>query len=165
MELYYFIGAVILAGGAVVLGLLHYIRSIPVDHAGAQKISNAIALGAITFLKEEYRVIAIVASGIAVILGYFASITAAACFLAGSALSLTTGLIGMAAATKANVRVALAAKDQGEHPAFLIAFFGGGVMGFTVATLGLLVFVVMLTLFFESSDFELLCQALDLVHH
>ena len=31
----------------------------------------------------------------------------------------------------------MAAKNKGEHAAFMIAFFGGGVMGFAVASFGL----------------------------
>lgn len=59
-------------------------------------------------------------------------------FAAGSLLSMSTGFIGMNAATDANVRTTLAARNQGEHAAFLVAFFGGGVMGFAVASFGLL---------------------------
>lgn len=153
---YSFIGAVIAAGAAVVVGLIWYIKSLVVDHEGAQKISDAIALGARTFLIQEYRVIAIVAVGIAAVLAYFASPLAAACFLVGSVMSLATGVIGMYAATSANVRVAMAAKNQGEYHAFLVAFFGGGAMGFTVATFGLLGIVGMLHLFIDAPDFELL---------
>ena len=49
-------------------------------------------------------------------------------FVCGSLLSLTTGFIGMKAATDANVRTTLAAQQEGEGKAFLIAFFGGGIM-------------------------------------
>lgn len=153
---YYFIGAVALAGAVVVIGLMRYILALPVDHAGAQKISDAIALGARTFLKEEYRVISFVALGIAAILAYFTSALVALCFLVGSVMSLTTGVIGMYAATSANVRVTMAAKDHGEYRAFLVAFFGGGVMGFTVATFGLLGIAGMLYLFIDAPNFELL---------
>ena len=51
---------------------------------------------------------------------------------------MSTGYIGMNAATDANVRTTMAAKEQGEHAAFSIAFFGGGVMGFAVASFGLI---------------------------
>jgi K(+)-stimulated pyrophosphate-energized sodium pump len=58
----------------------------------------------------------------------------------------------MVAATQANVRTTMAAKNEGEHAAFLIAFFGGGVMGFAVASLGLLGLGVLFYLSFESVD-------------
>jgi len=44
----------------------------------------------------------------------------------------------MFAATKANVRTATAAQDHGAATALTVAFFGGSVMGLTVASLGLL---------------------------
>jgi K(+)-stimulated pyrophosphate-energized sodium pump len=59
-------------------------------------------------------------------------------FVVGATLSLAVGFLGMYAATKANVRTTMAAKNHGEAAAFLIAFYGGGVMGFAVATIGLL---------------------------
>ncbi len=44
----------------------------------------------------------------------------------------------MTAATDANVRTTMAAKEKGEHAAFSVAFLGGGVMGFAVASFGVL---------------------------
>jgi K(+)-stimulated pyrophosphate-energized sodium pump len=43
----------------------------------------------------------------------------------------------MYSATKANVRTAVAARDQGSSEALNIAFFGGSIMGLTVAAMGL----------------------------
>ena len=51
---------------------------------------------------------------------------------------MLAGFIGMRAATRANEATALAAKDKGEMAAFLTALRGGSVMGFMVASLGLL---------------------------
>ncbi len=152
----YYVLLIAVLGLAVVVGLIGYIRSLPVPQGKAKDIADAIATGAMTFLREEYRVIIGVAAAVALGLGYFASVRAALCFVAGALLSLTTGLIGMYTATQANVRVTYAAKERGEYPAFLIAFFGGGVMGFTVASFGLLGILAMMTLFAEAADFELL---------
>ena len=44
----------------------------------------------------------------------------------------------MKAATKANVRTAEAAAQSGQAKALSVAFYGGSVMGMTVASLGLL---------------------------
>ncbi|GIR70859.1 MAG: hypothetical protein CM15mP74_21100 [Halieaceae bacterium] len=44
----------------------------------------------------------------------------------------------MYAATKANVRTAVAANQQGAAAALNIAFYGGSIMGLCVASLGLL---------------------------
>ena len=49
----------------------------------------------------------------------------------------TAGYIGMFSATKANVRTAIAARESGQATALNVAFFGGTVMGLTVAAMGL----------------------------
>ena len=49
-----------LLGLAVVAALLIKIRSISVDNAKAREIAAAIRGGAMTFLREEYQIIAIV---------------------------------------------------------------------------------------------------------
>ena len=136
--IYAIIIAASLVGLALMWGLMAKITSLPVDDAKAAAIAAAIRLGAMTFLREEYRVIALVVLAGVILLSIFASIIAAACFAIGSLLSLTAGFIGMRAATLANVRTTLAAHDQGERAAFLVAFCGGGVMGFAVASIGLL---------------------------
>lgn len=109
-------------GFAIVIGLILRIKAIKVDHAGAKKIADAIRSGAMTFLKEEYSIIAVVVAIVAALLAYFATGLAAICFIIGSILSLTTGFIGMVAATDANVRTTLAAKNSGERAAFMVAF-------------------------------------------
>ncbi|MEN8198027.1 MAG: sodium/proton-translocating pyrophosphatase, partial [Pseudomonadota bacterium] len=53
-------------------------------------------------------------------------------------LSALAGFIGMRVATAANARTAEAARRGGINEALPLAFRGGGVMGFTVAGLGLL---------------------------
>jgi K(+)-stimulated pyrophosphate-energized sodium pump len=133
----YTIGAAAFLGLVVVVALFQYLKSLPVDNAKAAHIADVIADGAMTFLKEEYKIIALVAFVICIILGYIAGLVAVISFAAGASLSLLTGLIGMRAATYANVRTAMAAKNYGERDAFLVAFFGGGVMGFSVASMGL----------------------------
>lgn len=143
-------------GLIVVAYLLAKIQRITVDHERALEIASAIRGGAMTFLKEEYRIIAFVAAIVAVLIGFVASWVAAGCFVFGAILSMTTGLIGMNAATNANVRTTMAAKNEGEHAAFLIAFFGGGVMGFAVASFGLIGLGVIFYLFIDRPDFLLL---------
>jgi K(+)-stimulated pyrophosphate-energized sodium pump len=127
-----------LFGIAVVMYLFRMIQAIAVDHVKASQIAEAIQNGAMTFLKEEYKIIALVVLGVSLILSYAMSLLAALVFVIGAILSLSTGFVGMRAATLANVRTTLAAKEHGQHRAFLIAFFGGGVMGFAVASFGLL---------------------------
>ncbi len=127
-----------LFGLGIVYYLIRSIQAIKVSDAKAAHIALAIRRGAMTFLKEEYKIISMVVIALTVLMAVLISPLAALCFAAGSALSMITGFIGMYAATDANVRTTMAAKDKGEHAAFQIAFFGGGVMGFAVASFGLL---------------------------
>ncbi|MDZ4151686.1 sodium/proton-translocating pyrophosphatase, partial [Methylicorpusculum sp.] len=119
----------------------------------AAKIAAAIAHGAMTFLREEYKIIAVVALLGMLILGYLMGPLVGLFFGFGSLCSLTTGFIGMRAATKANVRTTLAAQNEGEHAAFLMALFGGGVMGFAVASFGLMGLGTIFYFFVDHPDF------------
>ncbi|HAC33224.1 MAG TPA: sodium-translocating pyrophosphatase, partial [Gammaproteobacteria bacterium] len=58
--------------------------------------------------------------------------------LVGALTSATAGFIGMFTATKANVRTTVAASKGNIGDALSVAFFGGSIMGLTVASLGLL---------------------------
>ena len=149
-------------GLMVVIGLLAKIGAIRVDNEKAQRIADAISEGAMAFLKEEYRLIVLAVAGVAGVLAYFFSPLAAGVFAIGSLLSLITGFLGMKAATMANVRTTMAAKTGGEHEAFLVALFGGGVMGFAVASFGLLGLGTLFYYFVERPDFIILltCFAL-----
>ncbi len=147
------IGVALLCGFAMVGFLFTKIKSIRVDNEKANSIAQAIAQGAMTFLQEEYKIIGLVSLAVAALLFYIFTPMAAAAFLFGALLSATTGFIGMRAATYANVRTTMAAKNSGEHAAFLVAFFGGGVMGFAVATFGLFGLAAVFYLFYEHPHF------------
>ncbi len=150
IHLYNGLAAVIGLGAASLAMLLFRLRGKEVIDQKAEKIAEAIAQGAMTFLREEYKVIACVMAVVAVLLTYAFGIIPAAAFIASSVLSLSTGFLGMRAATIANVRTTIAAQKKGEHAAFLVAFFGGGVMGFAVATFGL--FGVATLMYFYGAD-------------
>lgn len=156
MDLSYYLLAslsISVVGIAIVALLLNRIRSLPVDNPRALQIAKSIRGGAFTFLREEYTIIVMVVLAIAIAIGYFVNLTAALLFTAGSLISMTTGLIGMIAATDANVRTTIAAKNRGEHAAFLVAFYGGGVMGISVATFGLLGLGTIFYLFVHDVNF------------
>lgn len=156
-----FSGAAV-CGLIVVLGLFSRITAIRVDNEKAQRIADAISEGAMAFLTEEYRLIVFAVAGVAAVLAYFFSPLSAAVFAIGSVLSLITGFLGMKAATLANVRTTMAAKNDGEHAAFLVALFGGGVMGFAVASFGLFGVGTLLYLFFDRPDFVMLLTSFGL---
>ena len=148
-----FLGAAVVSGLAVVLFLLQRIVNTKVDNDVALHIARSIAQGAMTFLKEEYKIISMVALIVAGLLWYSLGILSAVAFLCGALLSSATGFIGMRAATLANVRTTMAAKNNGEHAAFSVAFFGGGVMGFAVATFGLLGLIGIFYFFHAHTNF------------
>ena len=122
-----------------------------------QKIARAIQLGAATFLKREYAVLAVFVAAVFVVLLLFidldildkdpmdsrfwnfdsAAPAMAISYLVGAILSATAGYLGMTIAVRANVRTAAKAME-GLNPALRVAFNSGTVMGFTVVGLGIL---------------------------
>jgi K(+)-stimulated pyrophosphate-energized sodium pump len=148
MQYYQLFIGVAVVGLGIVAYLFSKILRISVTNEKALRISEAIRIGAMTFLREEYKIISLVILVGALVLAFLGrSPIAALTFVAGAVFSMVTGFIGMQAATAANVRTTLAAKDEGEHSAFMQAFFGGGVMGFSVASFGLLGLGLLLYLF------------------
>lgn len=155
IDLYQSFFAVSALGALIVGALFSKINQEKVSSAKAEKIAAAISDGAMTFLQEEYKIIMVVVAIVAAIIGQVVGATPAILFATGSFLSMITGFIGMRAATSANVRTTMAAKRSGEHAAFMISFFGGGVMGFAVATFGLLGITVVMHQYGNHSDIAL----------
>lgn len=107
---------------------------------GDQKITqigDAIHLGAMVFMRREYKMLTLFASALLVLLYFFLGWKTAVAFAVGAISSATAGFIGMYTATRANVRTTNAAHCKGPAAALTVAFFGGSVMGLTVASLGL----------------------------
>jgi K(+)-stimulated pyrophosphate-energized sodium pump len=89
--------------------------------AGNEKmmeISNAIAEGAMAFLKAEWKILGYFVVIVAILLGIMAQSNAnshwliAIAFVIGAVFSAFAGFIGMRIATKANVRTAQAARTS-----------------------------------------------------
>jgi len=104
----------------------------------AKEIADAIQLGSMVFIRQEYTVLSFFLLLVFFILGLLIDWRTALAFLVGSACSGLTGLIGMHAATRANIRTAVAAHEKGSTQAFTIALFGGSVMGLVVASIGII---------------------------
>ncbi|TFG93313.1 MAG: sodium-translocating pyrophosphatase [Syntrophobacterales bacterium] len=102
------------------------------------EIMDRIHAGAMVFLKREYKIIAIFVV-IVFLLLFFAldNKMSSVAFLAGAICSLMAGVFGMQAATLSNARTAEAARAFGQGRALTVAFYGGSVMGLSVASLGL----------------------------
>ena len=134
----------IIAPALGVLGLLivviiyQWIKKQPGGSGAVKKIGEQIHIGAIVFMKREYQMLSMFALVLLVLLYFFLGWESALCFVVGAVASATAGYIGMNTATIANVRTAQAAHDEGSASALTVAFFGGSVMGLSVAALGLL---------------------------
>jgi K(+)-stimulated pyrophosphate-energized sodium pump len=113
------------------------IRSLPAGEGDMSDIAEQIHQGAMVFMKREFKILAAFAALVGVILWFKDHYESIAFFL-GALSSSMAGFIGMYTATKANVRTTLAAYESGQEKALTTAFFGGTIMGLTVASMGLL---------------------------
>ena len=126
-----------------VLGLLSAwvvyikVKSSPEGSGKVKEIGDEIHLGAMVFMASEYKRLAVFC--LVCILGLYFSLgwETAISFFVGAMCSGVAGFIGMYTATKANVRTAVAANEKGASEALNVAFFGGSIMGLTVASMGL----------------------------
>ena len=103
-----------------------------------RKIGDQIHLGAMVFMRREYTMLAGFSAVLLVLLYLALGVETAIAFLVGAAASASAGWIGMYTATQANVRTTTAAHNHGAPQALSVAFFGGSIMGLTVASMGLL---------------------------
>ena len=114
-----------------------------VGNAKMAEIGENIAQGAMSFLKAEYRVLAIFVVAVAILLGVKgwaeadSNLFVALSFIVGAMCSGLAGFLGMRVATKANVRTTNAARTS-LGKALEVAFAGGSVMGLGVVGLGIL---------------------------
>jgi K(+)-stimulated pyrophosphate-energized sodium pump len=120
------------------LGLYVYVGRQNAGNATMAEIAARIHEGAMAFLRREYTVLAGFVVIVAVLLGLALDWQVSVAYVSGALSSVLAGFFGMSAATKANVRTAAAAKDVGQGKALRVSFFGGAVMGLSVAALGLL---------------------------
>jgi K(+)-stimulated pyrophosphate-energized sodium pump len=123
----------------LVAAFLVYARILqtPAGDGRVKDIADEIHLGAMVFMASEYKRLAIFC--VICIVALYASLggDTAIAFTLGALCSGTAGYIGMYTATKANVRTAVAANTKGAAEALNVAFFGGSIMGLTVASMGL----------------------------
>ena len=123
------------------------VKKYPEGEGKVVEIGNQIHLGAMVFMKREYQMLTIFALVLVVLLYIFLGWGTAFSFLLGALASGSAGYIGMNTATRANVRTTTAAHNEGAASALTVAFFGGSIMGLSVAALGLLGLGVVFILF------------------
>jgi K(+)-stimulated pyrophosphate-energized sodium pump len=131
---------------------LYFLRYVNRQDSGSDKmkeISSLIKDGAMAFIKREYMTLAIFVGVVSVLILIFLpeplwvtsdplrNVEMVLAYMFGSTCSALAGLLGLNVATKANAKVAHAAKE-GLNKAFPVGFRGGAVMGLSVVGLGLL---------------------------
>src|SRR5437588_2262925 len=100
-------------------------------------ISNAVGVGAMAFLRREFRIVIPIAIGLAVLIGAAIGSTNGIAFAVGAGLSAIAGLIGLKITVKAAVRAANAS-EKGLGHTFALAFRGGATVGLAVPAMALL---------------------------
>jgi len=116
------------------------------------RIAKNISVGAMAFLKAEYKVLSIFVIAVAALLAFKganeanSSYLVALSFIVGAVCSALAGYLGMRVATKANVRTTQAARTS-LGKALEVAFGGGSVMGLGVVGLGVLGLSVLFILY------------------
>jgi len=123
------------------------VKKYPEGEGKVVEIGNQIHMGAMVFMKREYQMLSIFSLVLVVLLYIFLGWGTAFSFLLGALASGSAGYIGMNTATRANVRTTTAAHNEGAASALTVAFFGGSIMGLSVAALGLLGLGVVFILF------------------
>ncbi|HVA22647.1 MAG TPA: sodium-translocating pyrophosphatase [Candidatus Micrarchaeia archaeon] len=148
-----------LATGIVALATaLYLMRGVLAADTGTDKmreIAAAIQEGAVAFLRQQFKTIAIIVVPLFVLVFFTATkvvrpdgtvaltfvqsgLARAIAFLCGAAFSGFTGFIGMSLSVRGNVRTAAAAREGHLPPALRVAFRTGGITGLFCVGLGLI---------------------------
>ena len=124
----------------------HFYREMKKTSEGTPRmihIAEAVRKGAMSYLKQQYKVVSLVFAGLVVlfcVMAYGFHVQNAwvpVAFLTGGFFSGLAGFLGMKTATAASARTANAAR-QSLNGGLRIAFRSGAVMGLVVVGLGLL---------------------------
>ena len=139
--------AVVLAVSFAVLNF-YLVKKLKEGNERMQEIAGAIREGASAFIRYEYKIVAIIGSCIAVVLGLVIAWETGVAFVIGAVMSALAGLVGMKIATYANVRVAnMANETRNTGKTLKVAFRGGSVMGLCVAGFALLGIIIVYLIF------------------
>ena len=133
-----------IAAGAGLVGLViafvlyQQVNKVKIDNDKVAEITQEIQDGAMAFLFAEYKVLSVFVVVVGAVLAWLNDTETAIAFFAGAIASVLAGFSGMRAATSANGRTAMAAKNDGQAGALAVSYNGGAVMGLSVGGLGLL---------------------------
>ena len=109
-------------------------------------ISNAVGVGAMAFLRREFKIVIPIAIGLSVIIGAAIGFSNGIAFAVGAGLSAVAGLISLKITVKAAVRAANAS-GQGLGHTFALAFRGGATVGLAVPAMALLAITLLYLVF------------------
>ena len=163
---------VALVAGVASIGVAAYLFTWVMKQVNESKemaeFSKAIQEGAAAYLSRLFQALGALAAIIAIILLIAVGWRNALAYLIGSTLSALAGYTGMYVSTRANARVAWAARS-GLKKAFPVGFYAGAVMGLSVvgiALIGMTVFYmlwhdpnIVLGFSFGASSLALLAKA------
>ena len=153
------IGVVAIAALVFCFGLVREVLKADQGTAKMREIAKAVQEGAAAYLNRQFRTLAVFSVIVFIFLillpvnegGWNVRIGRALFFLVGAVFSATVGYIGMTMATRANVRVAAAARSNGAARGFHIAFRTGGICGMLTVGLGLLGASVVLLIYNQNA--------------
>ncbi|MBN1800577.1 MAG: sodium-translocating pyrophosphatase [Candidatus Lokiarchaeota archaeon] len=148
MDYLYLLIIVLIAGIISIILALYFARMVLKEDPGNEKmveVSGYIAEGAKTFVKVQYKVLAIFVLVLSAALLFLPSMVdqnlrlipgalnweQMVAYIVGSAASMGAGYLGMEVGVKANTRAAQAC-TKGLKKGFDVSFFGGAVMGLAV---------------------------------
>ena len=145
MNVWHLVLCVVILALAYIFFQYARIRKLPEGTDEMQEMAGIIRDGASTFLKTEFRVIAIVVIVVAAVFSLFVEKTSGITFIMGACMSSVVCILGMRSATYANVRTSNRARETlsiGET--VKVALGGGSVSGLAVQAFGMLGMVLVL---------------------
>jgi K(+)-stimulated pyrophosphate-energized sodium pump len=140
------IGVIAILALAFAASLVREVLKADQGTAKMQEIAKAVQEGAAAYLNRQFRTLAVFSVIVFILLlflpvnhgGFSVQLGRALFFIVGAVFSASVGYIGMTLATRANVRVAAAARGGGRERGFHVAFRTGGIVGMLTVGLGLL---------------------------
>ncbi|MCD6520473.1 MAG: sodium-translocating pyrophosphatase [Anaerolineae bacterium] len=143
---------VALACGALSIAVAGYlykwVLSQPNEGEAMVEYSKEVQEGAAAYLKRLFEALGALAVVIAIVILVTLGWKTALAYLIGSFSSAAAGYAGMYVATRANARVAWAARS-GLKKAFPVGFYAGGVMGLSVVGFALLGMTIIYMIFHD----------------
>jgi len=138
-----------ISGIISILAALYLFFNLVKEEKGTEKmieIADAIREGSNAYLKRQNKTLAVFVLIMAILLWILLDFRIALAYILGTVLTALASFLGMAAAVRANVITANAARE-GLDDAFKVAFYGGAVMGLSIVGMALLGISVLYLIF------------------